>query len=280
MTTPALDPQDAHLATIRESAKAVEERFGKIPDTLVVAGSGLGAFAERMTKTTAASYDDLKNFPQSTVVGHAGKLIVGEAGGRRIVLMSGRKHVYEGVDVRLTVLPLRALIAAGVKTVILSNAAGALNRTFQPGDLMLINDHINMQFRNPLMGPNLDELGPRFPDMCTPYNSELLELARDTARREGIRLHEGVYLALTGPTYETPAEVQMFRGIADAVGMSTVPENTAAVHAGARVLGISAITNSHVLKTGVVTTHEEVMDIGRHVSDEFCRLVEGIIARL
>ncbi len=280
MTAPILDTKEEHLAAIRECADALKARFGDIPDVLVVAGSGLGAFSERMTETDSASYDELKNFPRSTVVGHAGRLVLGRAGGRRIVLMSGRKHVYEGVDVRLTVLPLQALVMAGVKTVVLSNAAGAMNRTFRPGDLMLIEDHVNLQFRNPLVGPNLDETGPRFPDMCAPYDPGLLALARETARTEGIRLHEGVYLALTGPTYETQAEVQMYRTMADAVGMSTVAETTAAVHAGARVLGISAITNSHVLKTGVVTTHEEVMEIGKHVSDEFCRLVEGIVARL
>lgn len=282
MTTASspLDTSASHLALIDEAAASVKARVGAVPPVLVVAGSGLGAFADRVEGAQSVGYGDLKHFPQSAVAGHAGKLVWGKVKGRPVIVMSGRKHVYEGVDVRLTVLPLRALVRAGVKTVILSNAAGGLSRQLAPGDLMLIDDHIALQHRNPLIGANIGEMGPRFPDMSAPYDRALMEIARRTAAELGIRLGEGVYLALTGPTYETQAEVQAYRTMADAVGMSTAAETIAAVHAGARVLGISAITNSHVQRTGVVTTHEEVMEIGKQVTGDFCRLVEGIIERL
>jgi purine-nucleoside phosphorylase len=168
----------------------------------------------------------------------------------------------------------------GAKFVILSNAAGALNRFFVPGDLMLITDHINFQFRSVLLGPNLDSMGPRFPDMSEPYDQGLQNIAREVAVERGVILHEGVYLAVTGPSYETQSEVQMMRRMADAVGMSTAPETIAAVHAGAKVLGISAITNSLVRRTDAVTTHDEVMETGRQVAATFGGLVEGIISRL
>ncbi|MBI5153655.1 purine-nucleoside phosphorylase [Candidatus Poribacteria bacterium] len=275
-----LDDVMVHEGLIREAAESVRAKVGRVPSILVVAGSGLGKFAETLESPNAVSYEDLKHFPKSTVVGHAGKLAWGRAGGRDVLVMSGRKHVYEGVDVRETVVPLRALLTLGVRIVILSNAAGSVNRLFVPGDLMLITDHINNQFRNPLVGANLDSLGPRFPDMSAPYDPALQELARKVALELQIPLREGVYLASTGPTYETQAEVQMFRQFTDAVGMSTVPETLVAVQGGARVLGMSVITNSLVLKTGVVTTHEEVMETGRLVGEKFARLVAGIIARL
>ncbi len=275
-----LDNVAEHERLIREASASVRESVGDVPRVLVVAGSGLGALADRLEDARSVGYDKLLHFPASTVTGHAGRLAWGTLGGRRVLVMSGRKHVYEGVDVRETVLPLRALIVAGVETVILSNAAGGLSRQLPPGSLMLINDHVNMQFRWPLSGTNLDSLGPRFPDMSAPYDPELMALARRTAVELGIALGEGVYLALTGPTYETQAEVGMLRIFADAVGMSTVPETLAGVHAGARMLGISAITNSHVQRTVSVTTHEEVIEVGKQVSEKFCQLVEGIIQRL
>ncbi len=274
------DNSAEHLALLDETAASIKEAFGDIPEILVVAGSGLGAFGERLENAKAVSYDKLKNFPVSTVVGHAGKLMRGTAGGRDIMVMSGRKHLYEGVDVRVATLPLQAMLRAGVKTVILSNAAGSLNVKFAVGDLMLITDHINNMFKNPLIGPNLDDMGPRFPDMSEPYNRELQKVARETALDLGILLREGVYWGNLGPSYETQAEVQMLRQFADAVGMSTVPECIAATHAGARVLGISVLTNSLVLKTDAETTHEEVMETGRQVSDKFCNLVSTIISKL
>jgi purine-nucleoside phosphorylase len=269
-----------HQARIDDAADSVRERLGSVPEVLVIAGSGLGGLAARVAGAQAVSYEELRHFPKSTVVGHAGKLVWGKLADRPAVVMSGRKHVYEGVDVRETIVPLRALLRAGVKVVILSNAAGSMNRFIEPGDLMLITDHVNMQFRAPLGGANLDTMGPRFPDMSAPYDPALCDLARQAACDLGIPLREGVYIALTGPTYETQAEVGMYRQFADAVGMSTVPETLAAVHAGARVLAISAITNSHVQRKLAVTTHEEVIEIGRQVGESFCRLVEETIRRL
>jgi purine-nucleoside phosphorylase len=191
--------------------------------------------------------------------------------------MNGRKHLYEGVAPQDTVRPLRALLKAGVKTVVLSNAAGGLNVKFNVGDLMLILDHVNFQFRNPLVGPNIDELGPRFPDMSQPYSRRLQDLARRAAAEEKIILREGVYIAGLGPSYETQAEVMMLRQFGDAVGMSTAPETLAAVHGGAEVLGVSVITNSLVHKSDVITSHEEVIQIGREAGEKFARLVKQIV---
>jgi purine-nucleoside phosphorylase len=273
------DNATEHQALIDEAAETLSARIGTVPEVLVVAGSGLGSLTAKVQDAQSVSYEELKHFPQSTVVGHAGKLVWGKLGGKPAVVMSGRKHVYEGVDVRQTIVPLRALLRAGVKTVLLSNAAGSLNRFILPGDLMLITDHINFQFRAPLEGPNLGEMGPRFPDVSAPYDPGLCDIARQAALDLGVPLKEGVYVALTGPTYETQAEVGMYKQFADAVGMSTVPETLAATHAGARVLAISAITNSHVQRKLAVTTHEEVIETGRQVGEAFCRLVEEIIRR-
>jgi len=268
------------LALIDEAAASIRERLGAIPPVLVVAGSGLGGFAATLTNTRSASYNELRHFPVSTVVGHAGKLVVGEAGGKSVVVMNGRKHLYEGVDPKVAVLPLRALMRCGVKTVILSNAAGCVNPRFSTGEMMLITDHVNNMARNPLIGGNINELGPRFPDMSEPYSRRLQKLALSTAGELGIVLREGVYIANLGPTFETQAEVMMFRMMGDAVGMSTVPETIVAVHAGAEVLGISLLTNSHVERTAAVTTHDEVIEVGRHATERFNRLITAILGRL
>ena len=273
------DPAE-YEAIVGESVDALRRQSGEAPEVVVVAGSGLGGFAKHVAAESQVSYDAIPHFPRATVQGHEGMLVMGKLGGKRVAVMSGRKHLYEGVDPIVAVHPLRTLLQLGAKVVILSNAAGALNRFFLPGDLMLITDHINFQFRSALLGPNLDSMGPRFPDMSEPYDRGLQEIAREVALEQGLSLREGVYVAVTGPSYETQAEVQMLRNLADAVGMSTVPETTVAVHAGARVLGISAITNSTVLKTDTVTTHEEVMETGRRVSAAFGKLVEGIIRRI
>ncbi len=273
------DPAE-YEAILGESVDALRKHSGEAPEVVVVAGSGLGGFAKHVAAESQVSYDAIPHFPRATVQGHEGMLVMGKLGGKRVAVMSGRKHLYEGVDPIVAVHPLRTLLQLGAKVVILSNAAGALNRFFVPGDLMLITDHINFPFRSGLLGPNLDSMGPRFPDMSEPYDRGLQEIAREVALEQGLSLREGVYVAVTGPSYETQAEVQMLRNLADAVGMSTVPETTVAVHAGARVLGISAITNSTVLKTDTVTTHEEVMETGRRVSAAFGKLVEGIIRRI
>jgi purine-nucleoside phosphorylase len=275
MSTSALD-----LLVIDEAAASIREKLGAIPEVLVVAGSGLGGFSATLEDARAVSYNDLRHFPVSTVVGHAGKLIVGKTGGRWVVVMSGRKHLYEGVDPKLAVLPLRALLRCGVKYVILSNAAGCVNPRFATGEMMLITDHVNNMMQNPLIGPNINDLGPRFPDMSEPYSRRLQKIALGCAEDLGIILREGVYIANLGPTFETQAEVMMFRMMGDAVGMSTVPETIVAVHAGAEVLGISLLTNSHVERTAAVTTHEEVIETGRHAAERFNRLISAVISKL
>lgn len=272
-----LDDPKQHLDLISQSAEAIRQRVGVIPETLVIAGSGLGQFVELLENATSLSYEQIPNFPKSTVVGHAGKLVWGTLRGKRVLVMAGRKHLYEGVDVRESVLPLRSLITAGIKRLIVSNAAGGLNKNIKPGQLMLINDHVNMQFQNPLVGKNLSDLGQRFPDMCEPYDAALMENARAAARKLGIRLHEGTYVSLSGPTYETQAEVGMLKMFGDAVGMSTVPENLVAKHMNIPTLGISAITNSHVMRVAQKTTHDEVIEVGKQVGGDFCRLITEVI---
>ncbi|MDX2177765.1 MAG: purine-nucleoside phosphorylase [Candidatus Sumerlaeia bacterium] len=262
-----------------ESLAAVEAAFGKLPRTLVIAGSGLGGFAKTLANAKTLSYSEIPHFPQSAVVGHAGALVVGEAGGRRVAVMNGRKHLYEGVAVEVSVHPLRTLLAGGVRTVIVSNAAGSLNPRFDVGDLVLLSDHINGMFQNPLIGKNDDAAGPRFPDMSEPYSRRLRQVAREAAAALGITLREGVYWGGLGPSYETRAEVQMLRQFADVVGMSTVPETIVAVHAGAEVLGISCATNSLVL-SAEKTTHDEVIEVGRAAGERFSALVAEILRRL
>ncbi len=274
------NPPAQHLSErITGAADALRRQLGTVPPLLVVTGSGLGGFASRLENAVTVSYTELPHFPASAVVGHAGKLVKGALHGREIVVMSGRKHLYEGVDAADAAIPLRALLKAGVRTVILSNAAGALNAKFDVGDLMLITDHINNMFRNPLVGPNLDEFGGRFPDMSEPYSRALQAAAREAAREEGILLREGVYAGNLGPNYETGAEVQFLRQHADAAGMSTVTETLVARHAGARVLGISLISNTLVRSTGPVT-HDEVIEAGREGADKFSRLVTRIVRKV
>lgn len=276
----ALEKTPSLETRIHEASEAVTSRLAPVPSILIVAGSGLGGFAATLEQPVEVPYTGLPHFPASTVVGHAGKLVKGRCRGIDVLVMSGRKHLYEGVESTEATLPLRALLHAGVATVILSNAAGALNVRFDVGDLMLITDHINNMYRNPLIGPNLGGLGPRFPDMSEPYSRRLQAIAREVALSEGIPLREGVYIANMGPTYETQAEVQMLRQFGDVVGMSTVPEDLVAVHGGAQVLGISLVSNSLVRRTDVVTTHEEVMEAGREAAGRFNRLVGGIVERL
>jgi len=268
------------LDRIEEAAEFVRAGLGTVPNVLVVAGSGLSAYARTLADALVVPYGDIPGFPKSTVEGHKGELVRGRVGGDEgppVLVMNGRVHVYEGHGVETATLPLRVLLRTGVRTVLLSNAAGGLNRLFDVGDIMLITDHVNFQFRNPLIGPNLDVLGPRFPDMSAAWDPGLRDVARRAALESGVKLREGVYVGGTGPSYETQAEVQMLRVWGDAVGMSTVPENLVAVHAGARCLGLSVITNSLVHRTDKKTTHEEVMETGRRVETAFRRLVDRIL---
>jgi purine-nucleoside phosphorylase len=254
---------------------------GPTPDVAIVLGSGLGDFAAALGEPAAIGYGDIPNWPASTVVGHAGKLVVGTLAGKRVAALSGRVHFYEGHDLRTVTFATRVVGALGVKTLILTNAAGGINLTFTPGTLMLMDDHINLMGSNPLVGANDERFGPRFPDMSEVYSRRLRQLAGDAARAQGLTLAHGVYAALHGPSYETPAEIRYLRTIgADAVGMSTAPEAIVARHMGLDVLGISCITN---MAAGVLPqplVHDEVMEVARRVRTEFCTLLEGIVERI
>lgn len=275
-------PEAATLEAIDAFADHLRKRFPTIPKVALTIGSGLGNFVNRVEILEEVPFGEIPGFVASTVEGHRGSLILADCGGTQAILLAGRKHVYEGLPVTKTVLPVRAFARLGVETLILSNAAGGVNRAFQVGDLMLIRDHINWQFVNPLVGPNIDALGPRFPDMCDCWDPALREVAREVAREQGIPLREGTYFAGTGPTYETVAEREMLRLFgADAVGMSTVPENIAAVHAGMKALGITFVSNMLVgPEAGAEVTHAEVLENAAKVEKRFEGLILGILKRL
>jgi purine-nucleoside phosphorylase len=266
---------------VEEAAAAVRGRCGVLPETAIVLGSGLGDFADTLLDATATPYDELPHWPSSRVVGHAGRLVIGNVGSTRIAALSGRAHFYEGHDLSTVVFGTRVMGRLGVRRLILTNAAGGINTGFAQGALMIIDDHINMMGSNPLVGMNEDRFGPRFPDMSEVYSTRLREIADAAAKAKGVPVSHGVYIAVHGPSYETPAEIRFFRTIgADAVGMSTVPEAIAARHMGIEVLGISCITN---MAAGVLPqplVHDEVMETARRVRGSFIALIEGIIERL
>lgn len=251
-----------------------------VPDVALILGSGLGALADEIDAVATVDYHDIEGFPVSTVVGHKGRFVFGYFGNTKVVIMQGRVHFYEGYSREDVLLPTRLMILMGAKTLFLTNAAGGVNRSFNAGDFMLITDHIMSLFPNPLIGANMDELGPRFPDMSNVYDKELCRIIRDTAARLEIPLREGVYTQLTGPTFETPAEVRMLTALGtDAVGMSTACEAVAARHAGIKVCGISCITNQAAGISPVPLSHEEVFETGNRVAPLFRALVkESIIA--
>jgi purine-nucleoside phosphorylase len=265
---------------VEEAAARVRDRCGALPETAIVLGSGLGDFADSLTDAVAIPYGELPHWPASGVVGHAGTLVVGTAAGRRVAALAGRAHFYEGHPLETVIFATRVMGRLGVKEIILTNAAGGVNTGFAPGALMVITDHINL-LGNPLIGPNDDRFGERFPDMTEVYSRRLREIAATAAKARGVAIEQGVYVALTGPTYETPAEVRYLRGIgADAVGMSTVPEAIAARHMGLEVLGLSCITN---MAAGILPQpldHSEVMATARRVRGAFIALLEGILERL
>lgn len=261
-------------------AAFIEEKLGRA-DIAIVLGSGLGGYEEKLENAKSLRYEDIPGFPVSTVKGHSGKLVAGTLFGKKVLMMCGRFHAYEGYDLSLVTLPVRVFKLLGVSRLILTNAAGGVNKAFHPGAIMLINDYINFSGKNPLTGSNIEEFGPRFPDMSTAFSKSLREKAKETAKQENIKLEEGVYCWFNGPTYETPAEVKMASLLgADAVGMSTVPEVIVARHCGMEVLGISTITN---LAAGIgegEINHEEVMEVGRRVKNDFIRLMDGIVKAL
>jgi len=268
-------------SAIRETVDLIRIRCRQQPVLGLILGSGLGAYADSIQNRTVIPFAELPHFPSSTVLGHSGNLIIGNAEGVTVAALQGRVHLYEGYSIKEVSFPARVLGSLGIRRLIVTNAAGGINTAFKPGDLMLINDHINLMGANPLTGPNLDELGPRFPDMSEAYDSEMRGIALDVARQKGIPLRQGVYIGLCGPSYETPAEIRMCRALgADAVGMSTVPEVIVANHMGIRVLGISCITN---MAAGILPqklTHKEVLDTTEMTKEKFRSLLEGIISRL
>ena len=253
----------------------------KAPDVAVVLGSGLGEFASRLQSARTVSYDDIPHWPTTNVVGHEGKLAIGQANGRLVAALAGRVHFYEGYDLRTVTFATRAVAMLGVKTIILTNAAGGINTSFSRGALMVIDDHINLMGVNPLAGENDDRFGPRFPDMTEVYSSRLRAVADRAGAAINLVLPHGIYVALLGPSYETPAEIRYLRTIgADAVGMSTVPEALAARHMKMDVLGISCITN---MAAGVLPQpldHADVMETARRIRSQFIALLEGIIGQL
>lgn len=248
------------------------------PEIGITLGSGLGGLAEKIDKVCEISYKDIEGFPVSTVSGHDGRFIFGTLSGKRVVVMSGRVHFYEGYRMEEVVTPVRIMGLLGAKTVLLTNAAGGINLDFKPGDLMMITDHISLFVQNPLLGQNADELGPRFPDMSTVYDRRLQEKIRHAAVATGVDLKEGVYVQLTGPSYETPAEIRMLRKMgADAAGMSTVVEAIAANHMGLSVAGISCITNMAAGISDQPLNHEEVKATADMVKEKFEKLVMEFI---
>jgi purine-nucleoside phosphorylase len=259
----------------------LQTRTSVRPRVAVVLGSGLGGFAEELEDRIEIPYAEIPNWPRSTAVGHAGKLFLGRLGGREVAVLSGRAHLYEGYTPAQSVFGVRVMGKFGVRGMILTNAAGGLNLALQRGALVLISDHINLQGSNPLAGPNDDSLGPRFPDMSEAYSERYRMIAREAAASLGIRLHEGVYAALLGPSYETPAEIRYLRAIgADLVGMSTAAEAIAANHMGIKVLGLSCVTNMAAgLQTGRIS-HEEVLETGGNVRETLTRLLKAIVPQL
>jgi purine-nucleoside phosphorylase len=250
-------------------------------DVAVVLGSGLGDFADHLGNPLTIPYGDIPHFPASRVMGHAGKLVVGQLAGKKVVALSGRVHVYEGHDMDTVTFAVRAIARLGVPRLILTNAAGGISPNCARGALMVIDDHINFLGRNPLVGPNDDRLGLRFPDMTYVYSPRLRAIADETAKAIGVPIQHGVYIAVLGPSYETPAEIRAFRTLgADAVGMSTVPEALAARHMGVEVLGISCITNAAAGVFPEPLHHSEVMETTQQVKGQFIALLEGIIGRL
>jgi purine-nucleoside phosphorylase len=266
---------------VAEAVEYVRGIVGTAPEIAVVLGSGLGDFASRVTSARTIAYGDIPHWPPSAVVGHAGKLVLGELCGRRVAVLSGRAHYYEGHDLRTSTFSIRVMGLLGVKTAVLTNAAGGINTSFESGALMVIDDHINLFGTNPLIGPNDERFGPRFPDMTDAYSPRLRALADRVAGERGLQVAHGVYAALHGPSYETPAEIRYLRAIgADAVGMSTAPETIVARHMGVEVLAISCITNMAAGVLGPALNHTEVMDTAARVKDQFIALLEGIVQAL
>ncbi len=271
----------AEFLRAERAAKFILRKTKLRPRVGLVLGSGLGAFADDFQGATRIDYRKIPHFPRSTAIGHAGRLVIGKVGAVPVAAMQGRVHYYEGYSLKDVIFPMRVFARLGLRAVILTNAAGGISREYKQGCLVAIRDHINLQGSNPLIGPNDERFGPRFHDMTQAYWKPYREAALEEGRRIGLEIHEGVYAALTGPSYETPAEIRFLRNIgADLAGMSTVPEVIAARHMGLRVLGLSCVTNMAAGILGQPITQEEVLETGERVKGQFSALLRAVIPRL
>jgi purine-nucleoside phosphorylase len=272
------------MRDIDQAADAIRARIDFKPEVGLILGTGLGELADSVENAVIIPTPQLPRWPISTVEGHKGRLVIGDLEGVKVLVLQGRTHYYEGYDMGHITMPVRVMQRLGCDKLVVTNAAGAINPDYVPGDLMVINDHLNligMGGANPLKGPNLEEFGPRFPDMSQPYDRQFLKLAREASEEAGISYQEGVYVSLAGPSFESPAELRFLLGIgADAVGMSTVPEVIVARHGGMRVLGISGISNKANLDGSTITTHEEVLDAGEVLVPKLTALIRGFLAKL
>ncbi len=269
---------------IEEAAGVIQSQIGKQPRVGMILGSGLGSLAEVVEVAVVIPYGEIPFWPVATVEGHQGRLVIGSLEGQEVLVMQGRSHFYEGYSMSRIGFPVRVMQQLGLEILVVTNAAGAVNPDFEPGDVMLITDHLNllgMAGESPLYGPNLERFGPRFPDMGRAYDRELSSFARQAANDNGITLQEGVYVCLAGPSFETPADLRFLKSIGvDAVGMSTVPEVTVARHGGMRALGLSTISNKANLDGDTITSHEEVLAAGRIVVPRLINIVKGVLQRL
>ncbi len=269
------------LGRIMAAVAAIRSRYTGSPDVAIILGTGLGALGREIAVDVSIDYAEIPGFPLSTVESHSGRLLFGALGGKQVVAMQGRFHRYEGYSLQAVSFPVRVMRALGARTLVVSNACGVMNPLWDKGELMLIADHINLLGDNPLIGPNDDSLGPRFPDMSLPYDPELREIARDVAMKAKMVLREGVYVAVTGPNLETRAEYRMLRNAgADVVGMSTVPEVIVAVHAGMRVLGISILTDRCFPDALEPVTVDEIIAVAARAEPQLTTLVRGVLERL
>jgi purine-nucleoside phosphorylase len=272
------------LEMIDRAVEVIRSKTDQNPKVGLILGSGLGDLAESIKPADYIDYGDIPNWPRSTVLGHKGRLVIGDLESKPVMIMQGRAHYYEGYPMPIVGFPIRVMIRLGIEYLIVTNAAGAVNPDYLPGDLMLINDQLSLVAMcglNPLRGPNIDEFGGRFPDMSRAYDPELLKFAKAAAAEKGIQPYEGVYVCLSGPSFETPADLRFLRNAGvDAVGMSTVPEVIVAHHGGIRVLGISGISNKANLDGSTVTTHEEVLEAGKILVPKLDAIVRGVLRRV
>ena len=269
------------IKRINEARDYIRSKVDIKPEIGLILGSGLGMLGEEVENKTIIEYKDIPNFPVSTVEGHKSRFVFGEMNGKKVAVMQGRFHYYEGYDIQDVVFPVWVMKAIGINKLIVTNAAGGVNTSYKPGSLMLIKDHINFASKNPLIGRNIEEFGPRFPDMSAAYSSRLIDMAKQCAGSMELELEEGVYTFFTGPNYETPAEIKAARILgADAVGMSTVPEVVAANHCGLEVLGISCITNMAAGILDQPLNHQEVVETAEAVKNSFIKLVKAVVSNI